>query len=84
MLFGRLPVDGGHVLRQLSWWKTDRLLGVVSCDQSCDRVVEFSVGEVDPEKHEVNIVQWYHHPPLSSLSPLIPHPSPSSLLSDGG
>lgn len=47
------------MLRQLSWWKADRLLGIVSCDQSCDQIVEFSVGTVDPEKHTVDVTQWY-------------------------
>ncbi|KAL5482011.1 hypothetical protein EMCRGX_G022290 [Ephydatia muelleri] len=53
----KLAMDQGHTLRQLSWWKADRLLGLVSCDRSRDRVVEFSVGVVDSEKHTVDIVQ---------------------------
>ena len=58
-----VPVVGGgrgqlHSLRQLVWWRSDRLLAVGHNEGGMDTLIEFSM-KLDKEKHSLEIRQWY-------------------------
>ncbi len=63
LLFARLLRDSSetfclHTVRQLQWWRPDRLVGVVSEEGAGqESVVEFAVS-IDKEKGSVEIAKW--------------------------
>ena len=63
-LFSVPVVEGGrgqlHSLRQLVWWRSDRLLAVGHDDGGMDTLIEFSM-KLDKGKHSLEIRQWYVH-----------------------